>query len=1259
MRSKKFLLALLSVLMMATAGVACTENTEQSSSSPPTSSSSESSSAQEENVSVKLDKTEATMHLFETLSLKAKVKGTTDAVEWTSSDPTIATVSNGVVMPVTVGTVTITASVAGEEASCAITITQHQGDIELVVPYKTLELGMGEPKNVSVSGCLGLLNDIAGGVFDYVIEDESIVTVDKETGMATPGSVGSTTITITGTFKGVPAKDSLVVTVVVSSVENKVLETAVTFRENREDKISIDLSNFNITGLTSFEMDGEIYEADFSADKKLTVSKAQFNNLAGGKKAITISGTTDAGKIFIKGEVNYINYAIANADEFKAFQKVYENKEAVIDRSSIYTYVVLERNIDLLGENLSCGGKAGKFYGVFDGQGYAIDDFNVNVNSIFYFLGNKDCDKVTEFKNVAFTNCTRKIENEGGVLATILENAILDNIYIQCDQYGAGKEGTYGFSSALADWARSGGSTKKVEIRNCFVEIETPDSTPMAGALVARAEEGCTTIENCYAVSNTAVGLYGVINNGDKSYDAVSQKANKDNFYPTLANFTKEVKAVPLGFDIELWQMRNGVLSFKGVDQTVELVEIPGKKFVANNRADALELDFDAYNAQDANILKVAVGAIPVTNYSFVDGTLQIPSSSITARGDVNVSVTLRTSSGKMVATAQAYVVDYAIGNAQEFADFQLVYATKTSEAGDRTGIYTYAVLTDNIDLAGASFEYWSNSCNFYGMFDGQGYTINNLNIVTNSLFHRIGDANYDKVTEFKNVAFTNSTRAVGTGSKQAEVGGLLAFYVENVWMENLYIQGNQFGDIPEKNNTGYMGAIADYAHNGGKDGKTVTIRNCLVEYESEGYLRMAGALVARAQQGVVTVENSYAISNTAVGLYGVYSDNHAYSSIAKLANQNNLYTSVDAFKSVVTSAAGFNSLYWEMQNGLLVFKSAYVPTATIAGEQVVANNRPDENSLKLNLSAYNVTGVTKVTIGGREIADYTYADNTLTVAFDKLPKGKLSISIATTTSTENLLVKAQAYVVDYAIGTVAELDAFRDSCAGKTTDDPYMYVALTANIDYADGEYYGEGTATGTFYGSFDGRGYTVSNVKVKHSFFPAIQGLSTAKRSMIKNFGLVNVVKHTTNGGGLLANDMSYTDVDNVYVSGSVEQYEASIIGEELKYVSGAIAGSAKQTTINNCVAEITYGKESAKLGSLVGVADHVVVNNIYAKLLGSTSYSYVAQGSIDINLNRQRMQYTDEKFTSLMTMANIPAGFDVSYWGIKDGVFTFKNA
>ena len=86
--------------------------------------------------SITLDKTSASLKAGETVTLTATVNpddATDKTVTWSTSDASVATVTNGVVTAVKVGTATITAKAGDKTATCSITVTatgNHEGITE-------------------------------------------------------------------------------------------------------------------------------------------------------------------------------------------------------------------------------------------------------------------------------------------------------------------------------------------------------------------------------------------------------------------------------------------------------------------------------------------------------------------------------------------------------------------------------------------------------------------------------------------------------------------------------------------------------------------------------------------------------------------------------------------------------------------------------------------------------------------------------------------------------------------------------------------------------------------------------------------------------------------------------------------------------------------------------------------------------------------------------------------------------------------------
>jgi uncharacterized protein YjdB/Leucine-rich repeat (LRR) protein len=151
---------------------------------------------------VTLDKKSATLYLGSTTENTVTLTPTIEpedayskVVEWTSSDTSIATVSNGVVTAKKVGTVTITASSKVDtniSASCEIEVKQYvtnitigsSTDIKLLIPGAKCTLtatpGPSTAFNKEVT---------------WSSSDKTVATVNATTGLVTAKSIGSATIT--------------------------------------------------------------------------------------------------------------------------------------------------------------------------------------------------------------------------------------------------------------------------------------------------------------------------------------------------------------------------------------------------------------------------------------------------------------------------------------------------------------------------------------------------------------------------------------------------------------------------------------------------------------------------------------------------------------------------------------------------------------------------------------------------------------------------------------------------------------------------------------------------------------------------------------------------------------------------------------------------------------------------------------------------------------------------------------------------------
>ena len=150
--------------------------------------------------SVSLDKTTLGLTKGETARLTATVEpsnATNKSVTWSSDNPSVATVNNGVVSAVSEGTATITVTAQGDStksASCTVTVTAAAVPVTGVTLNKTstsLYVGNTETLTATVAP-----DNATNKAVTWTSSDSAVATVDQN-GVVTAVDRGTATITVT------------------------------------------------------------------------------------------------------------------------------------------------------------------------------------------------------------------------------------------------------------------------------------------------------------------------------------------------------------------------------------------------------------------------------------------------------------------------------------------------------------------------------------------------------------------------------------------------------------------------------------------------------------------------------------------------------------------------------------------------------------------------------------------------------------------------------------------------------------------------------------------------------------------------------------------------------------------------------------------------------------------------------------------------------------------------------------------------------
>ncbi|MBR2375138.1 MAG: Ig-like domain-containing protein, partial [Clostridia bacterium] len=245
LKGKKWLIGVCSMLL-AFGITACSGSDDNSSSSIPDTSVPDSSSSVEPSVepAVTLSSETLNMNLFEKSTLTASLTELTGDVVWSTSDASVATVENGVVHALKVGTVTITATVGEYSDTCAVTIAR--GELKPTFDaMSAVSVIVGHTYDLDATLTL---NDEAFelATITYASEGEYL-TVTPE-GKVTAVKEGSQKVTVTATYEG---ETLATAEVTVNVIEVGTIETGIDM-----NVLSLKVTNLNGDSVTQYSLAG-------------------------------------------------------------------------------------------------------------------------------------------------------------------------------------------------------------------------------------------------------------------------------------------------------------------------------------------------------------------------------------------------------------------------------------------------------------------------------------------------------------------------------------------------------------------------------------------------------------------------------------------------------------------------------------------------------------------------------------------------------------------------------------------------------------------------------------------------------------------------------------------------------------------------------------------------------------------------------------------------------------------------------------------
>jgi len=226
-----------------------------------------------------LDQTSLFIEEGQTATLVATVTGSENAIEWSSSNPEKATVVDGVVTAVSVGSATITATVGDKQATCEVTVTDSVLPV-INLNNSSTQIYKGQTLNLNAEVTYG--DDVAeDAVIVYESSDETIATVDAN-GVVTGVAKGSADIILNCTYNGKIATQKVVsisvanLTIVSLNTEDgQELETGDTLTLDAVvsvdgEEISASVLTFSVSDESVASINGNVLTA-LSAKKTLSL----------------------------------------------------------------------------------------------------------------------------------------------------------------------------------------------------------------------------------------------------------------------------------------------------------------------------------------------------------------------------------------------------------------------------------------------------------------------------------------------------------------------------------------------------------------------------------------------------------------------------------------------------------------------------------------------------------------------------------------------------------------------------------------------------------------------------------------------------------------------------------------------------------------------------------------------------------------------------------------------------------------------------
>ena len=341
---KKYLRVLILVLLVSIAITATVVMTscsgKQGDGTPTTSHNGSGTGNQSAEQYVELNESKITLDKSNDITLQCTVVGVSDPVVWSSSDTSVATVDNGKVIAMAAGETEITAAAGSLNAKCTVTV-EDKGVVPAMSNYRyDFEIRRTHTYDVSpVILFAGSQKDIKDAELIYEVADSTVATID-ENGIATALKEGTTTFTVSGSFRGI-----------------KMLPITGTIEVKKNITVAMNSLNVNLyacnpdgTYETQFQLESAVYVENAwqngaelvwsSEDEKIaTVENGLITAHRAGTVMVNAAYTAGDGDIINAGVVVNVERPVINLDGMYEFDLSNKGGSSTMDLGELVPYV--------------------------------------------------------------------------------------------------------------------------------------------------------------------------------------------------------------------------------------------------------------------------------------------------------------------------------------------------------------------------------------------------------------------------------------------------------------------------------------------------------------------------------------------------------------------------------------------------------------------------------------------------------------------------------------------------------------------------------------------------------------------------------------------------------------------------------------------------------------------------------------------------------------------------------------------------------